>query len=254
MYMGAGANETGFHFLLRQDALSPHANNTTTNNSSYKNRIWGHPTLPCSSEGSDKLHCRSSTFDKIVELSKASTKSCDIVLYTDLLGNDIDVDGKVVTAPMLSMLVEKLVGDTTYESMIKIGIAHPKKDSMDIDHKLDLLNGNLVYRGWMLHFVDTGVKVIYPDERSLLKLSPGRFFHPSVKLAMSLSRDFPIDPTLDDVRFTTALMNRHTAREGEGQRSHHQHFTDPNGGREVTYTVGKSNRRAVLLLPGLKGF
>jgi len=107
-----------------------------------------------------------------------------------------------------------------------------------------------LHKGWTLIFVDNDNKGDIPlEERSLLKLSPSRFFHPSVRLAMYLDKSFHINPTVDDVRFTTTMLDRH--REGHDSQSR---FKDPyHEGREVFYTSGAEQRHAVLLLPGFKG-
>jgi nucleoside-diphosphate-sugar epimerase len=213
------AMEHADDFLIRHGQLPCEANDWNCHKS------W-HSPVPCLSECNSRQHCLPSIFDGIEVLTRNVTEGCQIVLYTQALGYNIkdlalqseymdDVDlhenEKLVCnfafVPRDSTLVEMVTGKVPNEQLTKFGIVPQiEKDLHDL--KLDGLNGRLLYRGWILLWVNDATKPLSPTDQSLLKLSPSKFFHSDVERALFMEDNFSVSPTLADIFFLVDQLKR----------------------------------------------
>jgi hypothetical protein len=186
--------------------------------------------MPCSSECNIHDQCLPSVFDPIMELVWNVSDGCDIILYTQSLGynvedmdlhaeymddKDLDDDELLVCnfafIPRESDLVSTVSNKVPNEQLAKFGIKPQQGDVNSKamrERKLDGLNGRLLYRGWILIWVKDGINPLSTPDMSLLKLSPSRFFHPGVQYALFVEENFSVSPNLDDVLFLVDEMKR----------------------------------------------
>ena len=185
--------------------------------------------LPCASECNTRDQCLPSVFDPVRELIHNVTEGCDIVLYTqsmgynvqDLelhseymddtaLGDEDDLLCNFAFVPRDSDLVNSVASKVPNDQLAKFGI---KPEQSDVgkamkERKLDGLNGRLLYRGWILIWVKGAIEPLSVTDRSLLKLSPGNFFHPDVHSALFVEENFSVSPNIEDVLFLTGEVRR----------------------------------------------
>lgn len=173
--------------------------------------------LPCSSECSTKAQCQQSIFDPVRTLSRNMTEGCDAVLYTQSLGLDIadlslqsqfedDAEPAICNLAYVSQyspLVNAVIEKIPREELLRLGV----QVTSAFEEKLKILNGRLLYRGWILIWVNAEGPVSAADN-SLLKLSPGRMFADDVLYAVFVEENFTVSPTTDDVRFLISQMDR----------------------------------------------
>jgi nucleoside-diphosphate-sugar epimerase len=186
--------------------------------------------MPCSSECSTHHQCLPSIFDSVRELVYNVSDGCDVVLYTQSLGynvqdmdlhaeymddKDLDDDELLVCnfafVPRESNLVATVSGKVPNDQLAKFGIVpRPSETSPRAmtERKLDGLNGRLLYRGWILIWVNGGTEPLSVTDRSLLKLSPSEFFHPGVRYGLFVEENFSVSPNLEDVLFLVDEMKR----------------------------------------------
>lgn len=246
--------ETGDEFLQRHkvETCEPY------DISCHKNNDY----LPCNSECNIHQNCLPSIFDEVRELTYNISEGCDIAMYTQMLGynvedvelhaeymddSDLDDDDLLVCnfafVPRESDLVSLVVGKVPPDSLAKFGIGARSSDrsSKDLrERKLDMLNGRLLYRGWILIWVKDGMRELSAPDASLMKLSPSKFFHPSVQYGLFVEDNFKVSPTLDDVLFLVDEMHR-------------KKFLSRTVNKEVKIRIpGEPARRAAILFGPLR--
>ena len=104
------------------------------------------------------------------------------------LGDEDDLLCNFAFVPRDSDLVNSVASKVPNDQLAKFGI---KPEQSDVgkamkERKLDGLNGRLLYRGWILIWVKGAIEPLSVTDRSLLKLSPGNFFHLDVHSALCL--------------------------------------------------------------------
>lgn len=185
--------------------------------------------VPCLSECNTRDQCLPSVFDEIRSLVFNVTEGCDIVLYTQSMGynvqdlelhaeymDDADLGSKdklicnFAFVPRESDLVATVTSKVPNEQLAKFGIKPQVTDSGNDmkERKLNGLNGRLLYRGWILLWVRDAVEELSVPDKSLLKLSPGKLFAPDVGRAIFMEENFSVSPDIDDVSFLVGEMNR----------------------------------------------
>ncbi len=186
--------------------------------------------LPCSSECNAHKKCAPSVFDDTRELVRSVSEGCDVVMYTQMLGynvkdaelhaeymDDADLDDDELLVcnfafvPRESDLVATVAGKVPKEQLAKFGFESKPSDKSTKnakERKLEILNGRLLYRGWILIWIQDGMQELSAPDASLLKLSPSNFFHHSVKYGLFVEENFKVSPNLEDVLFLVDEMNR----------------------------------------------
>ena len=220
----------------------------------------GSTYLPCLSECSTKDQCKASIFDPVRELSRNMTEGCDAVLYTQSLGLDVedmklqsqfedDVEPIICnlayvarTSPLVRAVIEKIPPD----ELVRLGVP----EASEFDEKVQKLNGRLLYRGWILIWVNAGASVSTEDS-SLLKISPGRMFSSDVLYSVFVEENFSVSPTTDDVRFLIGQMDRGATK----QRSIYRwvRADEKSKPKKAKFTIPASpEKRASILVSQLK--
>ena len=113
--------------------------------------------------------------------------------------------------PRDSDLVSMVSDKVPSEQLAKFGIEPKDSDKSNNDlrnRKLDVLNGRLLYRGWILIWLEDGMEELSASDASLLKLSPSKFFHPTVKYGLFVEDNFKVSPNLEDILFLVDQMHR----------------------------------------------
>ena len=186
----------------------------------------GQNFLPCNSDCSIKSQCRPSLFDSLLSLTREVTDGCDIVLYTQELGQDIAdlrlhseymVDGDPLICNFAfvskeSPLVESVIKKVPDSELKKLGVEPSPEDQGRPDafhkRKLDKLNGRLLFRGWILLWPEETPKKVPEWEASLIKISPGAFFSDDVKYALFVDQSFTVSPNIVDIQFLVSELHR----------------------------------------------
>jgi len=257
--------ETGDKFLRRHDMQTCGPHDTTC----HKNNDY----FPCNSECNIHEQCIPSVFDDVQELLYDVSEGCDIVMYTQMLGynvedaelhaeymddSNLDDDELLVCnfaiVPRESDLVSLVTSKVPAEQLSKFGIEEDQSDKNTKAYrqkKLDGLNGRLLYRGWVLVWIKDGMRELSVPDASLLKLSPTNFFHPSVKYGLFVEDNFKVSPNLDDVLFLVDEMHRNKLN-GRSLKKEEQIET-PNGPivKKVKYRIPEepARRAAILFAP-----
>lgn len=220
----------------------------------------GSSYLPCISECSTKTQCKASIFDPVRQLSRNMTEGCDAVLYTKSLGLNVEdlklqaefedevepVICNLAFAARGSPLVRAVIEKIPPKELVRLGVS----DSADFEDKLIRLNGRLLYRGWILIWVEPGDSVSHEDS-ALLKLSPGRLFSADVLYAVFIEENFSVSPTTDDVRFLISQLDRGSMK----KRSIYRWIkaVESNKPKNVKFTIPEAPaKRASILLSQLK--
>jgi nucleoside-diphosphate-sugar epimerase len=224
------------------DLSFPFGGNTTTSETGdkFRNRhqistcsaddILCHlgPTyLPCASECSTREKCTPSIFDNVHSLVRDVTRECDIVLYTQSLGynvRDLKLQAtfrdeeevmlcNVAFVPKDSRLVRSVIKKVPEDQLQVLGIhIEPREEETDPDgvkeRKLQKLNGRLLYKGWILLWVENATQEISESDRVLLKLSPSSFFSSDVKHAVFVNENLSMSPTPEDIIFLVSQSRR----------------------------------------------
>lgn len=181
--------------------------------------------MPCASECSSRSQCTPSMFDDMVEMVQDVTEGCDIILYTQVFGKDVE-DLELTSEYMdegdplicnfafvssTSKLVETVIHKVPNVELANLGVAPRPEDLGKVgaiqERKLEKLNGKLLYRGWVLIWKDTPEPLPKTDD-FLLKLSPGRLFSKDTLYAVFIDPGFAVSPTADDVKFLVHEMHR----------------------------------------------
>jgi hypothetical protein len=261
------AVETGDAFLKRFGQDTCAADDTACHMSRHY--------LPCASECNTREKCIPSVLDSVRELVNEVTEGCNIVLYTSSLGYNVkemplhgeymddatvgDDDTLICNyafVPRDSDLVATVTEKVPNEQLAKFGIKPEQSDvgkSMR-DRKLDGLNARLLYRGWILIWVEDATTPLSATDKSLLKLSPGRFFHSDVHHSFYVEDNFPVSPSIDDIVFLVQQMKRKALpkRTATGTKS----LPGPNGDvikEKVKYVLpAEPNRKAAMLFTPLR--
>ncbi len=203
--------------------------------------LRGHHIYPCISECSDPASCTNSEFDSTSKLSQILTENCEIVLYTAMLGNYVeeivvqapDTDGtSICCVAFISRQSNLFEGSSLGE---RIDNAEMEYDNHDF----------IVQKGWSLipiNVNDSGY--VSADFRFILQLSPGNFFHSSVKAALYLAEDFTLNPTVEDIKFTTDLLHRWSTENPPYQINSEL--------EKLQYSIGHHERHALVVLPAIR--
>lgn len=218
--------ESGDTFLKRQSKPTCAAEDL----SCHKNKKY----LPCLSECNTRDQCLPSIFDEVKDLVHNVTEGCDVVLYTQSLGynvqelkleaefmddneiaNDDDLLCNFAFIPRDSDLVTNVTTKVPNDELAQFGIKPEQSDNGKTmrERKLDGLNGRLLYKGWVLIWVKDAIEPLSVTDRSLLKLSPGKLFPPAVHSALYVEEHFSVSPSIEDVQFLVAEMRRGALRE-----------------------------------------
>lgn len=224
----------------------------------------GRKFMPCVSECAIKEQCVSTLFDEAVDLVKEATEGCDIVLYTQSIGYDVQ-DLKLHSVykeegesyicnfafvPENSRLVRAAVDKVPENGLKSFGITPTKEDLNDPalfeKRKIEKLNGRLLYKGWILIWIKDAESTLSTIDRSLMKLSPGKFFHPDVKHAVYVDENFPISPNPEDVLFLVGQTHRSALPDRNA-------YLKLESGKKKKYRLAaEPERRAVIVLSPLK--
>ena len=216
---GPAVRETGDAFLKRNELETCSPEDLVCHK--------GHHYLPCLSECNIRDQCLPSIFDNVHKLVQSTTDGCNIVLYTQSLGYNVEDlhlqaeymdedklnDGDLLLCnlafvPRDSDVVKKVIGKVPDGQLVKFGIETQDSDGSLQERKLDGLNGRLLYRGWILIWVQDNLEPLSVTDRSLLKLSPGRFFHSDVKSALFVEENFSVSPNVEDCKFLVHELRR----------------------------------------------
>lgn len=220
--------------------------------------------IPCSSECSTRQNCKPSIFDSIQFVTREVSQGCDIVLYTQSLGYNVR-DLKLHTTyseeeevsicnfafvPKLSHLVHAAVAKVPEEQLEGFGIKLNPGEAADLNsfhtRKLNGLNGRLLYKGWILMWVDEGIDELSVFDSSLLKISPGSFFSSDVKHALFVDENFAISPSTEDVLFLVSQSHRPKIPIRNAWR------VEVDGKKHKYRLPAEPERRAVLMLSPLR--
>jgi hypothetical protein len=182
--------------------------------------------LPCSSECSTRDHCIPSIFDDMINMTQEVTEGCDVVLYTQAFGKDVDdlalQSEYMEEADLLicnfafvsssSKLVESVIQKVPNTELANMGVAPRAEDLGKVgaihERKLEMLNGRLLYRGWILLWVKDTPEPLPKADDFLLKLSPGRLFSKDVMHSVFIDPGFAVSPTAEDITFLIHEMHR----------------------------------------------
>lgn len=221
-----------------------------------------HSSFPCLSECSSGT-CEASVFDNVLPLIKYMTDGCDIVMYTMSLGYNVTEltleteyqDGEaqekrrdavtcnLAFVPSESGIVREVINKVPPVALKKLDLT----PETSFANKVKFLNGHLVHKGWMLIFVYDAVEPLTAEDTLLLKHSPGRIFHDSVKYAMYVEENFDISPNAEDAQFLAYEMIR-------GQKKKRTTMGPNHDGEPVKYKLpAEPERRAVMLVAPMKG-
>jgi len=215
-----------------------------------------HTSYPCASECST-MTCTSSIFDSVLPLVHDTTDDCYLVLYTALVGYDVESlnveteysdsastyeyhEGTVCTiafVPSESTLAKDVINNLPANTLATLN-ASP---SDSYSEKLKKLNGHLSHRGWLLIFVDGATKPLSPEELLLPKLAPARLFHSSVRRAIYVDENFDHSPYPEDALFLATESYRGVTKsriiKGPDEK-----------GRETKYRLSEEPQRYAVVL------
>jgi len=246
------SNESGDKFLKRNN-LEPSAGN-----------------LPCASECNINDHCLPSIFDNVRKTMRDATEGCDMVLYTQSLGHNVEDmrlqaeyvkeedlwedDNLICNLAIVSQdsdLVSRVIDKVPKDQFATFGLTDLPDDYTEATRtrKLDGMNGRLLYRGWILIWVPGSVEQISHADRSLLKLSPGKFFSPEVQKALYVEENFSAPIQNDDCLFLIDELSRPAMRE----RSFRQKIETNGFKKQIVYKLpSEPKRKAAILLSPLR--
>jgi nucleoside-diphosphate-sugar epimerase len=263
------------HLEGRDDFLARIESPTCDGNDWECNR--GVHIFPCVSECSfpDGI-CKPSIFDGIVDLLKDVTAGCDIVLYTASIGYDVEelrleanfLDDEEEDEASLSRSVCNIAFVPSDSDLVSVATTNVPKNALeaiqsdeeklagkavpslsDLSHedRLDLLNGRILHKGWILIWVpDLADDETDTDDFWLPKLSPGRLFHSDVQFVMFVDENMPLTPNSEDVNFLVDEMQRQALAERPYSK------TDENG-KKIKYILpAEPERHAALLVNTIK--
>jgi len=187
------ATETGYEFLKREmlsicdDITDPSCTR-------------GDHILPCASECSDTSMCKPTPLDEASTLSNKATEDCDKVIYTTAFGSDIStIDVKAPDDNKGEICAIAFVSENSH-------LVEDLRNKGGNFGDVNIFGIILSYKGWKLIPVNIEDRSLRPDEEWLPKLSPGKLFHPSVRIAIYLYNKFPMNPSLNDMLFISSLM------------------------------------------------
>ena len=174
--------------------------------------------LPCAAESADLQNCQPSIWDETVNLTRELTQDCTVVVYTaagedtvhDLAATEYKDDEEsdelicnVALVSQSSLLVQSVIQRVPNADLVRLGVEPQPGDDPHAIHerKLRVLNGKLLYRGWILVWTsDTWTDV------SLLALNSGRFWSSDVRYALYC--DKTMAPSWEDTKFLIHQMQR----------------------------------------------
>ncbi|KAL3940190.1 MAG: hypothetical protein SGBAC_005217 [Bacillariaceae sp.] len=252
--------ESGDKFLKR-NGLEPCAADDLNCHKGYR-------YLPCASECNVNEHCLPSIFDSVRQTMRDATEGCDMVLYTQSLGHNVEdmrlqaeyvkeedllEDDSLICnlaiVPQESDLVARVIGKVPRDQFGTFGLAGLPDDNTETTYnrKLNGMNGRLLYRGWILIWVPGAVNKIGHTDRSLLKLSPGQFFSPEVQKALFVEENFSAPIQNDDCLFLIDELRRSALKERSYRRK-----IEATGKRVVYKLPSEPQRKAAILLSPLR--
>lgn len=207
-----GAVETGDMVLKRNSVPTCSAKDLVCH--------LGRPFLPCASECSVHDQCVATMFDSLISNVQDLTEECDIVLYTqdfDINTESLALQSEYVEegSPQIcnlafvnsrSKLVDGSIAKVPESELEKLGVQITDGDNIEAQ-KREKLNGRLLYRGWILVWVEA-TDTISAMEKFFLKLSPGKLFHSDVEAAVFIDQGFGVSPKADDILFLVHEMHR----------------------------------------------
>jgi len=220
-----------------------------------------HTSYPCSSECSSQS-CTPSIFDGVMDITHEATEDCDIVMYTMALGYDIEnmeieteySDGSeqeewdettvctIAFIPSESTLAKNVISQIPTSSLAKRDIP----PNSDYDTKVKKLSGYIAHKGWALVLVDGATEPLTAEDMFMLKLSPARMFHETVRKLMFVDENFSHTPYPEDAQFLTSETSRGVLKK--------RTITGPDAkGNKVKYKLPEEpQRRAVLLVSPMR--
>jgi hypothetical protein len=178
--------------------------------------------LPCIAEGASTQNCVASSWDEAAVRTRYVTEGCTVVVYTangkakvkdlpttryrldDIPANEEELVCHVAFLSQSSTLVETVIQNVPNANLVQLGVQPQPGDTSQTIHqrKLDKLNGKLLYRGWILVWVNE----IWTDS-SLPALSPGSLWSPDVRYALFTEAGVA-PPTWPDTKFLLHQMQR----------------------------------------------
>jgi hypothetical protein len=213
--------------------------------------------LLCASEcSSSQDTCLPSAWDETASLTRNVTEGCQVVVLTqagsaatkdlptaedrDEVGINDWLTCNVAFVAQSSLLVQSVIQKVPNADLVRLGVTPQPGDDARAIHtrKLHTLNGKLLYRGWILVWVDT-TWTENDESATLLKVSPGRFFAPDVEYALYC--EATVTPSWEDIQFLLQQMRR-SAWPARNAKLGTQHYRLP----------AEPPRRAILLVSALE--
>jgi hypothetical protein len=224
----------------------------------------GRKYLPCLSECSVKDQCTPSLFEGVAKLVLELTEGCDVVLYMQSLGYDVQdlklsavykEEGEVMICnfafvPETSRLVDAVIKKVPEEQVKQFGIKRKKTENADsesyLKRKAEGLNGRLLYKGWILVWVKDAHEPLATHDQVALKMSPGKLFAHDVKHALYVDESFALSPTHEDILFLVGMAHRAPLTDRNAYRK-------MENGKSLKYRLtAEPERRAAILMSPLK--
>ena len=205
--------------------------------------LRGETSLLCASDCDTNPICIPSIFDTIISLTRKLTHGCRAVLYTSALDDEakdapfeteylkeepgFPIICNIAFVSRESQLVKNLVADLS-ENTQNSNATERREAGTQNNEEFDAHNGRLEYNGWIIVWVPNGQ--LSHEEKSLLKISPRKFFSSSVHIAIYAADSLRIlgdktDNMLNAVflvhQMSRKATKRHTlTRIGEDEKEH----------------------------------
>jgi len=201
-------------------------------------------------------------FDGVISITQDATEGCDVVMYTMTLGYDIEEmtletnfsDGEaqeewkestvctLAFVPSESRLVKAVIDQVPPNSLEDRGVSQRSDHKTKVEH----LNGYLAHQGWVLILVDGATEPLSAEDMFLVKLSPARLFHSSVRKVVFVDENFSHTPLPDDAQFLASETSRGVFKK--------RTITGPDAkGKKTKYKLPEEpQRRAVLVVSPMR--
>jgi len=247
-----GSVETGDHFRARVglETCGPH------------NLLChvGRKFMPCLSECSTRDKCIPSIFDGVATLMQESTEGCDIVLYTQSLGYNVQdlklkatykEDAEVMVCnfafvPEVSRLVDAVIKKVPDSQLKSFGVKKTNNEDELTRRKMQALNGRLLYKGWILIWVKDAHKPLSNHDMAMMKMAPGKLFSKGARHSVFVDENFPVSPNHDDVLFLVSQTHRPPLPDRNAYRR-------MENGKNLKYRLAaEPERRAAIVMSPLK--
>lgn len=162
------------------DRANPYSSRKSEHCDTYDSECWnGTPIFPCASECANEFHCKSTALDDVISFTQSLT--CSTILYTVLL------DPRAASIPSAFVRVSTQSKAFVEES--------PHCNIAFVSHNSPLYinNANTAQHGFWKMVPVAVTEETFEILSIVPKLSPGVFFHHSVKTAIYVDPDVLID-------------------------------------------------------------